>query len=349
MSEARTGPGRRALNRDVAYSNHDRIPRPHAVFDAIQPRLGRVEEFIADQLARGPESVREMGAYVFEGGGKRFRPALLLVVSRLLGYEGDRDIRYGAVVEMIHTATLVHDDIIDHASIRRGRASANNRWGNQLTVLFGDWLYTRSMELALDVGDVGVMRILSRATVKMIEGEMLGLDVEGRDDTDEATYLEIVRRKTAEIFAAACSIPTLFDPAFARHREALTAYGLNLGICFQIADDLLDLTATESSLGKPVFSDLREGKLTLPFMRLLPRLDARTRSAVTEVLRTGELADDTREELLGLLVAHGIFDEVRRVADDYGQRATNALDGLPDCAESDALRIAPRFVLERVY
>ncbi len=319
------------------------------MFEAIQPRLRRVEEFISDQLSRGPDAVREMGAYVFEGGGKRFRPALLLVVSRMLGYEGDRDVRYGAVVEMIHTATLVHDDIIDHASVRRGRASANNRWGNQLTVLFGDWLYTRSMELALDVGDVGVMRVLSRATVKMIEGEMLGLDVEGRDDTDESTYLEIIRRKTAEIFAAACSIPTLFHPGLARHRQALEDYGLNLGISFQIADDLLDLTATESSLGKPVFSDLREGKLTLPFMRLLPRLDARCRAAVKHVLQTGELTADTREELLGLLEGHGVFEEVRNVARDYGRRAAAALEDLPPCAETDALRIAPSFVLDRVY
>jgi octaprenyl-diphosphate synthase len=153
-----------------------------AAFETIRPRLELVEHFIARQLAAAPQTVQEAGRYVLEGGGKRLRPALLLVGARLVGYEGERDIRYGAVVEMIHTATLVHDDIIDHASVRRGRATANDRWGNQLTVLLGDWLYIRSMELALELGDTDVLRVLSRATVEMVEGEILALEILGKDD-----------------------------------------------------------------------------------------------------------------------------------------------------------------------
>lgn len=315
----------------------------------ISPRLAEVERFIAEQLADAPEMVREAGSYVFEGGGKRLRPAMVLLVSRLLGYQGDRDVRYGAVIEMIHTATLVHDDIIDHAALRRGRPTANHRWGNQLTVLLGDWLYTRSMELALVVDDVPVMRVLSRATIEMIEGEMIGLKMSGRLDTDEATYMDIVRRKTAGIFAAATSIPALFEPAFARHRATLAEYGTHLGVCFQIADDLLDLTSSESSLGKPVFSDLREGKLTLPFIRLLPRLRRAEREALAQILSTGDLEAESERDIRALLEQHGIVEEVRRVALGFAERATACAAKLPSGVERDALAEAPRYVIDREF
>lgn len=320
-----------------------------AAFKLIHARLAEVERFIGAQLAGAPNSVREAGSYVFEGGGKRLRPAMVLFVSRLLGYEGDRDVRYGAVIEMIHTATLVHDDIIDHASLRRGRPTANHKWGNQLTVLLGDWLYTRSMELALEVNDIPIMRVLSRATIEMIEGEMIGLRVAGRLDTDEATYMDIVRRKTAGIFAAATSIPALFDPAFARYRGALTEYGTHLGVCFQIADDLLDLTSSESSLGKPVFSDLREGKLTLPFIRLLPHLSQSERRALAQVLESGQLSSELEEEIRALLERHHIVAEVRGVAQAFAERATACASDLPAGIERDALAEAPRYVIEREF
>lgn len=320
-----------------------------AAFKLIHARLAEVERFIGAQLANAPRSVREAGSYVFEGGGKRLRPAMVLLVSRLLGYEGDRDVRYGAVIEMIHTATLVHDDIIDHASLRRGRPTANHKWGNQLTVLLGDWLYTRSMELALEVDDIPIMRVLSRATIEMIEGEMIGLRVAGRLDTDEATYMDIVRRKTAGIFAAATSIPALFDPAYASYRETLTEYGTNLGVCFQIADDLLDLTSSESSLGKPVFSDLREGKLTLPFIRLLPHLSPSERRALVQVLETGQLSSELEGEIRALLERHRIVAEVRGVAQAFAERATARARDLPAGIARDALAEAPRYVIEREF
>ncbi|MGE5236095.1 MAG: polyprenyl synthetase family protein [Acidobacteriota bacterium] len=317
------------------------------VFDAIRPRLRMVEQFIAEQLAGGLPTVKETGTYVFAGGGKRVRPATLLLVSRMLGYEGSRDVRYGAVVEMIHTATLVHDDIIDHASVRRGRATANNRWGNQLTVLLGDWLYTRSMELALEVGDVEVMRVLSRATIEMIEGEILGLTLKGHADVTREQYLEITRRKTAELFAAACSVPALFDPAFAAYQRPLGEFGRNLGFCFQIIDDLLDITGTQSNLGKPVFSDLREGTLTLPFILLLPHLDERGRRGVERVLREGSFDDVAPEELRAWLETHHVLTEIRQLAADYGRRAVEELDALPAGPEREALQAAPLFLIER--
>jgi len=345
-------PGRQegsALNARTHQSQPAPSPGLFQAFDAVRPRLALVERFITEQLDAGPAAVREAGAYVFEGGGKRIRPAILLLVGRMLGYEGDRDVRYGGVVEMIHTATLVHDDIIDHATLRRGRATANNRWGNQLTVLLGDWLYTRSMELALDVGDVDVMRVLSRATIQMIEGEILGLRLKGRIDVSRDEYLEISRRKTAELFAAACSIPALFAPELSRFRAPLDEFGRNLGTCFQIVDDLLDLTASQQRLGKPVFSDLREGTLTLPFILLLPRLDRAERAMIEQVMADGTFKGASPEQLRELLDRHDVLAEVRAVAHEFGRRAVAALDTLPAAPERDLLAAAPSLLIDRDY
>ena len=320
-----------------------------AGFEAVRPRLERVERFIADQLAGGPELVREAGGYVLEAGGKRLRPAILLTVARLLGYEGELDLRYGAIVEMIHTATLVHDDIIDSATVRRGRATANHRWGNQLTVLLGDWLYLRAIDLALQVADIAAMQRLSFATTQMTEGEILGLALHGQSDVSREQYLEITRRKTAELFSAACSLPAHFSPAFEPHRAALDAYGRNIGMCFQIVDDILDIVGSQQRLGKPVFSDLREGKLTLPFILALPRTSAPERALVESVLTRNELPDGGPECLLAVLDRLGAVTEARAIADEFGRRAVAALAPLPRGPEFEALAAAPRYVLEREF
>ncbi len=308
-----------------------------------------MERFIADQLASGPGPVREAGNYVLEAGGKRLRPAILLVVSRLLGYQGDYDVRFAAVVEMIHTATLVHDDIIDRASVRRGRATANHRWGNQLTVLLGDWLYLRAIQLALEVADVPALEALAGATSQMTEGEILGLGLKGVSGVTADQYFDITRRKTAELFSVTCSLPTFFSPAYARFRPALQEYGRNIGMCFQIVDDILDITGSQKSLGKPVFSDLREGKLTLPFILLMPTLSTTERRQIEEVLAAGELRETAKEELRNLLERHGAVDRSREAANDFGSRAVAALGGLPPGPELDVLALAPRFVVERDY
>ena len=318
-----------------------------AVFEVIRPRLELVDHFIRRELHAGPPAVREIGDYVFGGGGKRLRPALLLVVSRMLGYQGDSDVRYGAVIEMIHTATLIHDDIIDHAQVRRGRPTANNRWGNQLTVLLGDWLYARSIDLALEADDVAVMKVLSKATVGMIEGEILGQATCHRADVTREQYLEIVGHKTGELFAAACSIPALFMPEYAPYRAPLATYGYNLGVCFQIVDDVLDIRGSEQRLGKPVFSDLREGKITLPFILAWPHLDPSQRLQIEEVLTTGELSSTSPAELRALLDSYDVIDEAVASAAAYGRIAEETLATLPEGLERDALAGAPRFLLER--
>jgi octaprenyl-diphosphate synthase len=308
-----------------------------------------VERFIAAQLAAGPEPVREAGSYVLEAGGKRLRPAILLVVSRLLGYRGEEDIRYAAIVEMIHTATLVHDDIIDSAAVRRGRVTANHRWGNQLTVLLGDWLYIRAIELALETGELPAMQALSSATSQMTEGEILGLALQGESRVTRDQYLEITRRKTAELFSVACSLPTYFAPEYERYRPALEEYGRNIGMCFQIVDDILDITGSQQTLGKPVFSDLREGKLTLPFILLLPHLDASERKTVVDALGGGDLREAPAAQLRELLQRHDAVDRARATAYEFAARAVAALTGLPTGPELDALSAAPRFIADRDY
>lgn len=313
----------------------------------VEPRLKEVEAFISRQLAGGPAEVTEAGHYVFASGGKRLRPALLLLVSRLLAYDGDKDVRYAALIEMVHTATLVHDDIIDHASLRRGRASANSRWGNQLTVLLGDWLYTRSMEIALEVDDVEVMRVLSRATMQMIEGEVMGLRLKGNLGITVEQYLDIARRKTAELFSAACLIPALFSPSYAHLRPVLAEYGRCLGLCFQIVDDLLDLTASQSQLGKPVFSDLREGKLTLPLILAWPSLSAEQRQAVAEVVESGSFSSLDPAQLRRWLEDVGAMSASHRVASSFAQQAATLAHQLPGGFERQALAVAPWYVLGR--
>lgn len=315
--------------------------------DLVKERLALVDRLIAQHVAQGPPSVQEAGAWVLQAGGKRLRPTLVLAAARTVGYTGESDLVYAAVIEMIHTATLVHDDIIDHATVRRGRPSANSRWGDQLTVLLGDWLFLSAMEMALALGDHPALRLLSRATLRMTEGEILALSLQGRFDVTQSGYLEITERKTAELFAAACAIPATLVTTEDSNRAALHEYGRNLGICFQIVDDLLDLTSSEDHLGKPVFSDLREGRMTLPMILLRPHLDTRECEQITGFLRGAAMSQGDIENLRGLLVSTGSLTEARRIARTFGEQAAAALDSLPAGREKDALASAPMLMLDR--
>jgi len=309
--------------------------------------LEEVEAFFSREFERAEPMVRDVATYVLDGGGKRLRPALVLLVSRMLGYSGERDVRYAAVVEMIHTATLIHDDIIDGSDLRRGQTTANNRWGNQTSVLVGDWLYTRTMDLCLELGDVDVMRMLTSATLRMTEGEILADQIRGRIDVDEATYMDITQRKTAELFAAACALPALFQPATLHLTEPLLDFGRDVGISFQLVDDLLDFTAARADLGKPVMADLREGRATLPIILLLPRLDGRTRERLLQVTSTGKFEAISEQEVLEIVRTSGILDEVRRRAEDYAARAVERTEKLPPGPERDSLVRASELLLNR--
>jgi len=265
----------------------------------------------------------------------------------MLGYKGERDVRYAAVLEMIHTATLIHDDIIDESDLRRGHPTANNTWGNQTTVLVGDWLYTRTMDLCLELGDVDVMRALTSATLRMTEGEILADRVRGRLDVDENTYMDITQRKTAELFAAACALPALFQPSTLHLTEGLLDFGRSVGISFQLVDDLLDFTAVRSDLGKPVMADLLEGRVTLPIILLLRRVDGRTRDRLADVVSSGSFDAISEEEVLQMVRTSGVLDEVRQRAYAYAADAAERAQSFPQGTERDALIHASQLLLDR--
>lgn len=315
----------------------------------VRPRLEQVEGVIRAHVAAASPRIQEAAAYVFEAGGKRLRPAVLVATAQALGYRGDNDIRYAAALEMIHSATLVHDDVIDHATVRRGRETPNSRWGNQFTVLLGDWLFTRAMEIALEDGNILPLRVLSAATQRMTEGEIVALGLQRRIDVNLEQYLEVSRLKTAELFAAASSIPATFEPAFKAFFDPLQNYGRHLGLCFQIIDDLLDVTASEERLGKPVFSDLREGRLTLPFILALPRLTAQEREAVEAILDGGAVGPDQPNRLRRALESRGALDETRQLARSHAQQAAESIAGLPDGAATRALQRAPLALVDRDF
>lgn len=316
-------------------------------FGLIADRLERTEEVFQRSLASDVPFIEEAGQYIFQGGGKRMRPALVLLAAAMLEREGDEEVTYAAVVELIHSATLIHDDIIDHATLRRSKPTVNQVWGNSKTVLLGDWLYTTAMNMALSHGNLDVVRRLCEATLQMTEGELLALDRLGAADLTREEYFAIIERKTARLFAAAASVPALMTPHRLDAATVLADYGRALGICFQLVDDLLDFTARERELGKPVLSDLKEGKLTLPLLLALPRLDAERRGWITSVLEDGAFSRVEPERIVEVVQSEGTLDETRELARGYAAKAQKLLAFFPPSEARDALEFAPDFVLNR--
>ena len=317
------------------------------LLELIAPKLQLVEQELQRNFQSQIKTIADVGDHILGGGGKRLRPALLLLVSKMLRYDGFRDVVYAAVVEFIHTATLVHDDIIDEAQIRRGRTSINYRWGNNLTVLVGDYLYTHSMNLALAEGNLDVLRLLSNVTIRMIEGEILGLEMNGRADLSIDDYFDIVNRKTAALFGACCRIPAYLVDMPDGQAASLFNYGVNLGICFQVIDDLLDFTSSTEVLGKPALSDLKEGKVTLPLILALPRATARERELIASVASMKTFDGIDPNEILAIVNRYDTLEKTREIARDYAARARTSLEPFTDSPAKEALEIALDFVLER--
>jgi octaprenyl-diphosphate synthase len=326
--------------------------RLRRAYDLIADKLARVEEELLLHFRSPIPTIDRIGTYLAQGGGKRIRPALLLLSAKLLDYRdgsGEKDVRYAAVVEFIHTATLVHDDIIDEARLRRGRTSANARWGNNLTVLFGDYLYTMSMGIALDEGDLTILKVLSDTTLSMIEGEIIGIEKEGSIHVSREEALEISRRKTADLFSAACRVPAHFAPrGDLVAAERLAEYGRCLGMAFQLIDDLLDYTGSEAQIGKPVLNDLREGKLTMPLLTALPRASAGEREKVAAVLREREFKSVEPSEILAIVDRYDGIPETRALARDYAGAARVALGEFPDSEAKEGLLLATESVIDRI-
>ncbi len=331
----------------VPNTVHDQTSRGERVIELIAPKLQMVDDELRRNFQSQIKTIGDVGDHILAGGGKRLRPALLLLVSNMLRYDGYRDVIYGAVVEFIHTATLVHDDIIDEAAIRRGRTSINYRWGNQLTVLVGDYIFMHSMKMALAEGNLEILRLLSNVTIRMIEGEILGFEQNGRTDLSIDDYFDVVSRKTAALFGACCRIPGYLVELPDNTAGALFNYGKNLGICFQLIDDLLDFTSSTEVLGKPALSDLKEGKLTLPLILTLPRASQAERAKIEHVASVKSFDGMEPHEILEIVEKYGALEETREIARDYARRARAELEPFPSSPAREALDLALDFVLER--
>src|SRR6478735_3131561 len=318
------------------------------LFEPVRADLEAVEREFARQVQSQVHVIPEIGNYLLKSGGKRVRPAVLVMSARLCGYSGPRAVLNAAVVEFIHTATLVHDDIIDDADVRRGRKAAHSQWGNDVTVLAGDFLYIKSMAMALSQDTLDIVRMLCDVTLRMIEGEIYQLTKNGIVDLSEDEHFEIIRRKTAYLFAGSARIGGMLGPGTNTEQEdALWDYGLNIGMAFQLVDDLLDFTGEEDALGKPVGGDLREGKMTLPVIHLLASGDARAEILIRKIVNERSATMDEWRELRNLLAQHRSIEYARRTASDFVETAKAALGIFPASAERDALMYLPDYVLSR--
>jgi octaprenyl-diphosphate synthase len=318
---------------------------PDKIAELTAHDLPRVERMFCDNLASPVKIVGEIGDFVAASGGKRVRPTLHLLAAQLCGYRGNHHIRLATVLEFIHTATLIHDDIIDGATTRRGRTSANRRWGNSTTVLFGDYLFAKAMDMALGVGLLEVMERLAEVTLRMTEGEMLQTRYVGRLDLSEAEYLDLVERKTAALFGCCCELAGLVAGVDAARLAALRNYGTDLGMAFQLVDDLLDFTGDAATMGKPASSDLREGKATLAVLDLMNSGPVEATDLARSAIEDGD--SEAIARLTGLLHDHGAIERSRRRARRFAESAVRQLDAFDRGPAYDALAGMPELLLSR--
>jgi len=312
--------------------------------------MAAVDALIRRRLASDVVLINQVAEYIVGAGGKRLRPMLLLLANGALGGNDGRGLgedahQLAAVVEFIHTATLLHDDVVDESDLRRGRKTANAVWGNAASVLVGDFLYSRSFQLMVELERMAVMQILADTTNRIAEGEVLQLLHVRNPDTDEAAYLRVIERKTAVLFAAATRLGALLADADEATCDALHDYGMNLGYAFQIADDVLDYASDAATLGKNLGDDLAEGKATLPLIHAIAHSDEATRAVLRNAVEHGDT--DAMPEVLAAIHATGGLDYSRRRAQEYAQAAERALDGLDENDYTLALRGLARYAVSR--
>lgn len=318
------------------------------IFDSIVPELLLVEREFERQAQSNIQVIAYIGEYLRRSGGKRVRPALTILSNYAVGGDGSNQssIRLATVMEFLHTATLVHDDIIDKAETRRNRPSINSEFGNQTAVLMGDWLYMSAFETSLAERSLPILDILTAVTRRMTEGELLQLTLLRRTDISEAQYFDVIARKTAYLFSACCEIGALSGGAAPEQQAMLRDYGMNLGIAFQLIDDLLDFTSTEDVLGKPAGADLVEGKISLPLILLLQR-QPEMRLPIQTVISEGGYQTISRRSLLAALEETGTLALARERAIEYAEAARNSLNGLDRTSYAKALSAIPAYIIER--
>ena len=317
------------------------------LFEPVRADLVEVEREYLRQVQSKVSVIPEIGAYIQKSGGKRVRPALLLMAARMCGYSGPRAILNAAVVEFIHTATLVHDDIIDDAELRRGQKAVHSQWGNDVTVLAGDFLYIKSMAMALTQDTLEVVRLLCDITLRMIEGEIYQLTKNGDIDISEDEHFDIIRRKTAHLFGGCAEIGAMLGEAGLDKQTALREYGFNLGVMFQLVDDQLDFTGEAEALGKPIGGDLLEGKMTLPLIHLRDHGGPDAVALIRRIVRERHATADDWARVRQLMTEHRSLEYARTRAIAFGEAAKRQLAVFPDRPERDALMALADYVVTR--
>ena len=313
----------------------------------VGAELELVEAEIRRELDSPVGLIQEMGGYIAGAGGKRLRPILLLLAARLAGYQGPRSVRLGCVVELLHTATLIHDDVVDQAPLRRGRPSANARWGDDASVLVGDHLYSKSFAMLVRDNDRAVMETLARSTVSMTEAEVFQLELKRSGIMTEADYVRIITQKTASFMSACCRIGALLGGLPAVQIDALTRYGLDIGVAFQISDDSLDFVADQDRLGKAIGADLREGKRTLPLIAMLERATPTEAARVKSLLKRPGLDAEEVDEIRRYVVDHEGVEYALARAHEYARAAKADLEAFAPSEERETLALVADFVVDR--
>lgn len=316
------------------------------IFDLLRDDLTAIEQEFGGYSVSNVQAITEIGEYLRQGGGKRLRPALLLLAAKLLNYRGRGAVRLGAVVEIIHTATLVHDDIIDEAETRRGRPSPNTIWGNPKCVLAGDWLYMQAFQVSLEERNLHVLDLLTDLTKQMVEGELLQMEKLGSLISRDS-HLDLIYRKTACLFAVCMQLGAVLAGAPEDQQLRLREYGRAVGMAFQITDDVLDLTASELVLGKPVASDLREGKATLAVIHALEHCTTEERAKIQTVLEQRAFNGVTHQDILAILNRYESISAANQEAAEYAKFAVTQLESFPDNDFKRALLWLPQFVVAR--
>ena len=318
-----------------------------AVLSLIGDELKQVELQFKKDLASDVPLIRKVGEYVLSSGGKRIRPALLLLSAKLCDYQGDRHVPLASVIEFIHTATLLHDDVVDNANLRRGIASANTLWGNEASVLVGDFLFSKSFSLMVADGDLNVLRVLSGATTMIAEGEVLQLVCTSDLSLTEERYIEVVKCKTAVLISAACQAGAILGGVSPQREQALSDFGMDLGIAFQLMDDVLDYAANQAEFGKSIGHDLEEGKITLPLIHTLQLCTSDERDRIGEIVNADTLEDDDFRFVFDAVHRYGGIEFTVNRAKEYVSRAKESLDLFNDSPIKPALLRLGDYVVTR--
>ena len=322
-------------------------PELMELYGDIKSDLSEVEKTL-QQFADSPNQIiSEISEYLFQRSGKRMRPALLMICSRIFDYRGSEHILLSALVETIHTASLIHDDIIDNSEIRRGQDSVHKRWGPNITVLLGDYLYIKTIALSLDTSSPEFTRILTEVSTQMIEGELHEYHRSGNLDLGEPEYLEIIRKKTAALFSASCHLGALLGGSDAEQARIFSDYGMAIGMSFQIIDDLLDYSGDHKILGKPVLSDLTEGRITLPMIYALNQDGGMFRDRLIDLFGERDKNPDAKSMILKIVKSNGALDYSFQQAEAYARKAQSLLSGLPESMYRESLLNIPDYVLLR--